>query len=188
MQLRPINQVVALEEAKPGANRARLMGRAQCGDKEALGLLFAEIGPLITGFVRRRLRDQVDADDICQEALLAIFKSRHTYQPARPFEPWLFAIVRNVMAGYLQRNRQHSGSHESISEMKEIGAESESTMAIELSEGFSQLSAAQLEALKLTKLAGFSIAEAAARAGTSVASMKVRVHRAYVSLKRSMLR
>ena len=51
-------------------------------------------------FVRRRLRDQADADDICQEALLAIFKSRHTYQPARPFEPWLFAIVRNVMAAY----------------------------------------------------------------------------------------
>jgi RNA polymerase sigma-70 factor (ECF subfamily) len=187
MPLRPINQVVGREETKPGANRALLMERAQDGDKEALALLFGELGPLITRFVRRRLRDQAEADDICQEALLAIFKSRHTYQPARPFEPWLYAIVRNVMAAYLQRTRQHSAWHEPISEMTEIGAESESNMAIELSEGFSQLSAAQLEALKLTKLSGFSIAEAAARAGTSAASMKVRVHRAYVSLKNSIL-
>jgi RNA polymerase sigma-70 factor (ECF subfamily) len=164
------------------------MESAQNGDKEAFRTLFDEIGPLITLFVRRRVFDHAEVDDVCQEALLAIFKSRHTYQLTRPFEPWLFAIVRNVIAAHLQRNRQHSRWHEPASELPETWADDESTLSVELRDGLNQLSADQLEALKLTKVSGFSIAEAASRAGTSVGSMKVRVHRAYVSLKRSMQR
>jgi RNA polymerase sigma-70 factor (ECF subfamily) len=164
------------------------MERAQAGDKEAFQALFGDIGPLITRFVRRRVFDEAEVDDVCQEALIAIFKSRHTYQLARPFEPWLFAIVRNVLAAYFRRNHQHFTLQESMSDIPEIGAEDESNLAVELSDGLRQLSPNQLEALKLTKLSGFSIAEAAARAGTSAGSMKVRVHRAYESLKRSMQR
>src|ERR1700677_5082638 len=180
--------MVARDPAEKSAGRRRLMERAQSGDREAFQALFAEIGPIITLFVRRRVFDQAEADDVCQEALLAIFKSRHTYQPARPFEPWLFAIVRNVLAAYLQRNRQRTKWHEGMSEIPEISAEDESSLAVELIDGLKQLSPNQLEALKLTKLSAFSIAEAAARAGTSEGSMKVRVHRAYESLKRSILR
>jgi RNA polymerase sigma-70 factor, ECF subfamily len=164
------------------------MERAQAGDKEAFKVLFDDIGPLITRFVRRRLLDQAEVDDICQEVLLAMFESRHTYQPTRPFEPWLFAIVRNVLAAYLLRNRQRTKWHEPMTEIPENRADDESSLALELSDGLNQLSPNQLEALRLTKLSGFSIAEAAMHAGTSVGSMKVRVHRAYESLKRSILR
>jgi RNA polymerase sigma-70 factor (ECF subfamily) len=96
---------VARDKAKQSADRVRLMKLAQSGDKGSFESLFDNIGPLITLFVRRRVFDQVEVDDVCQEALLAVFKSRHTYQLARPFEPWLFAIVRNVTAANLQRNR-----------------------------------------------------------------------------------
>ena len=164
------------------------MERAQNGDKEAFRLLFEDIGPIITQFVRRRILDWADADDICQETLLAVFKSRQTYEPARPFEPWLFAIVRHVLGAHLQRNRQHIGSQETMIDIPEAYADDESGLAVELSEVLSQLSPNQLEALKLTKVSGLSIAEAAYRAGTTVGSMKVRMHRAYESLKKSILR
>jgi len=183
-----INQVMGQLEAQKSANRSRLMACAQRGDKEAFQDLFGDIGPLITRFVRRRLSDQAEADDVCQEALLAIFKSRHTYQPARPFEPWLFAIVRNVLGAHLQRSRQRSRWQEPIGELTEISTDDESSLAVELNDSLSKLTPNQLEALKLTKLSGLSIAEAAMQAGTSVGSMKVRVHRAYESLKRSILR
>ena len=93
-----------------------------------------------------------------------------------------------MIAAYFQRNRQRGKWQAPTSEIPETWAEDESSLGVELSDGLSQLSANQLEALKLTKLSGFSIAEAAQRAGTSVGSMKVRVHRAYESLKRSMRR
>src|SRR3984957_3576888 len=144
--------MVARDEVDKSASRGRLMERAQNGDKEAFQALFSDIGPLITLFVRRRVFDQAEVDDVCQETLLAVFKSRHTYQPARPFEPWLFAIVRNVTAVYLQRNRQHARWHQPANEIPETPAEDEASLSVELNDGFNQLSADQLEALKLTKL------------------------------------
>src|ERR1700682_141388 len=116
------------------------MERAQNGDKEAFHALFDEIGPLITRFVRRRVFDRTEVDDVCQEALIAVFKSRHTYQLTRPFEPWLFAIVRNVIAAFLQRNRRHTRWHDPASEIPEIFAEDGSSLAVELRDGLNQLS------------------------------------------------
>jgi RNA polymerase sigma-70 factor, ECF subfamily len=177
---------VARDGGEKSPARARLMERAQEGDKEAFQILFSDIGPLITRFVRRRVHDAEEVEDICQEALLAIFRSRHTYQPARPFEPWLYAIVRNVLAAYLQRNRQRAGWHEPVGDVPEIRVEDDSSLALELQQSLSELPANQLQALELTKLSGLSLAEAASRAGTTVGSMKVRVHRAFESLKRSI--
>jgi RNA polymerase sigma factor (sigma-70 family) len=90
----------------------RLMERVQKGDKEAFQSLFDDIGPLITLFARRRAFAQAEIDDVCQEALLAVFKSRHTYELARPFEPWVFTIVRNITATHLRRTRQRARWHE----------------------------------------------------------------------------
>ena len=178
---------MALDDEK-SVSRARLMARAENGDREAFHALFTEIGPLITRFLRRRLPDQTEVEDICQEALIAVYKSRHTYQPERPFEPWLFAIVRKVTSVHLRRNRQRLGFQVYTNEITEICVEATSTPVVELRQALDQLSPTQVEALGLTKLLGLSVAEAARRAGTTVGAMKVRVHRAYESLKRSLNR
>jgi RNA polymerase sigma-70 factor (ECF subfamily) len=164
------------------------MERAQQGEREAFHDLFEEIGPLITRFVRRRLFDQQQVEDVCQEVLIAVYQSRRTYQPARPFEPWLFAIVRNVTGRYLRRNRLWSAWEAPIDDIPEVGTEDDSGLAVEWQEALGQLSPTQIEALRLTKLVGLSVAEASERTGASVGTMKVRVHRAYESLRRSILR
>jgi RNA polymerase sigma-70 factor, ECF subfamily len=176
---------VALD-GENSTSRAQLMQRAQAGDREAFHTLFREVGPLVTNFLRRRLADKSEIEDICQETLIAVYKSRHTFQPERPFEPWLFAIVRKVTAEHLRRNQQRLSFQLHLDALPEIAVESSSSQDSELLEAFQQLSPAQVEALGLTKLQGLSVEEAARRAGTSVGSMKVRVHRAYASLKRSL--
>jgi RNA polymerase sigma-70 factor (ECF subfamily) len=161
---------VALDEKD--ASRSQLMERAQGGDRGAFQTLFQDVGPLITRFLRRRMSDNSEVEDICQEVMIAVYRSRHTFQPQRPFEPWLFAIVRKV-----------SGEHF----RPEISSESGLANDLELREALQQLSPAQMEALGLTKVMGLSVEEAARRTGTSVGSMKVRVHRAYESLKKLLL-
>jgi RNA polymerase sigma-70 factor, ECF subfamily len=178
---------VALDDVK-SVSRAQLMERAQRGDREAFHTLFKEIGPLITRFLRRRLADNTEIEDICQEVMIAVYKSRHTYQPERPFEPWLFAIVRNVSGEHFRRERQRLAFQIVVDELPELGIEGGSGQDLEVREALEQLSPAQMEALNLTKVEGLSVEEAAQRAGTSIGSMKVRVHRAYESLKRSLLR
>jgi RNA polymerase sigma-70 factor (ECF subfamily) len=178
---------VILDDGK-SVSRAQLMERAQGGDREAFHTLFKEVGPLITRFLRRRLSDNSEIEDICQEAMIAVYKSRHTYQPERPFEPWLFAIVRKVSGEHFRRERQRLEFQVLVDEMPELRIEAGSSQELEVREALEQLSPTQMEALSLTKLTGLSVEEAAQRAGTSVSSMKVRVHRAYESLKRSLLR
>ena len=170
------------------AARARLMERAQNGEREAFHALFQDIGPFVTGFLRRRLPDRGQIEDVCQEALIAVYKSRHTYQPERPFEPWLFAIVRRVAADHLRRNPLLSTFDDNTEEALSLGAQDDSTLAVHLGEALERLSPDQLEALSLTKLFGLSLAEAARRANTTVGAMKVRVHRAHQSLRRSLTR
>ena len=163
------------------------MRRAQDGDREAFHTLFEDVGPLVTRFLRRRLSNAHEIEDICQEALIAVYRSRHTYQPERPFEPWLIAIVRKVSGEHFRRERQRLGFQIHVEELPEIGVQG-SISDLELREALGQLPPAQIEALGLVKVIGLSMEEAASRVGTTVGSMKVRVHRAYESLKKSLLR
>jgi RNA polymerase sigma-70 factor (ECF subfamily) len=174
-------------EHTKSASRAQLMAHAQSGDREALQTLLKDIDSFITRSLRRRLRNIRDTEDICQEVLIAVYKSRHTYQPDRPFEPWLFAIVGKVMATHVRHDQKRLAVQIQLDELPELCNEGTSDGELELREALEQLSSAQLEALVLTKLQGLSVDEAARRTGTSASSMKVRVHRAYQSLKRSLL-
>jgi RNA polymerase sigma factor (sigma-70 family) len=180
--------MVASDDAEKNLRLARLMERAQDGDREGFRVLFEEIGPLITRFVRRRMADQMEAEDVCQEALMAIYKSRHTFQPSRAFEPWMFAIVRNVVSRYYSTSLQQTHWQEPMDAMPEVADEDRVAFGVEMRQAFEQLTPNQLEAVRLTKLSGLSVEEASQVTGASVASMKVRVHRAYQSLKGSLRR
>jgi RNA polymerase sigma-70 factor (ECF subfamily) len=180
--------MVASDDAEKSLRLARLMERAQDGDRESFRVLFENIGPLITRFVRQRMTDQMEAEDVCQEALMAIYKSRHTFQPSRAFEPWMFAIVRNVVSRYYSTSLQQTRWQEPVAAMPEVADEDRVAFGVEMRQAFEQLTPNQLEAIRLTKLSGLSVEEASQVTGVSVASMKVRVHRAYQSLKGSLRR
>lgn len=164
------------------------MKRARLGDEEAFHALFTEIGPFVTRYLRRLVRDHAELEDICQEVLIAVYRSRHTYDSARPFEPWFFAIVRKVSAQHYRRSFRQTALQVQTEFTEEFRVENSSALAFDLRQALDRLPASQVEALKLTKVLGLSIEEASARAGTTVGSMKVRVHRAYESLKKALTR
>src|SRR5258708_38714551 len=144
--------MVVIDDAEKSRRWTQLMERVQDGDQQAFRALFDEVGPLIARFVRRRIADQTEAEDVCQEALIAIFKSRRTYQPARPFEPWLYAIVRNVISRSFSLSFQRTRWQESVADLPEVEGESHAIQGIELREAFARLSPNQREAVRLTQL------------------------------------
>ena len=82
--------------AAPEALR-ELMTRYQAGDLAAFEELYARFAPRVRRWLAsRRLAPGGDAEDLTQETFLQMHRSRHTWSPARPFEPWAFAIARNV--------------------------------------------------------------------------------------------
>ena len=75
-----------------------------------------------------------------------------------------------------------------MDELEEVRTDAGASFSVELREALGRLPPAQIEAVNLTKVQGLSVEEASRRAGTSMGSMKVRVHRAYEALKRSLIR
>src|SRR6202047_4142297 len=76
-----------------GQNWDRMMAAALVGDANAYRTLLAELALWLRRYYARRLPSSMTEDAI-QDVLLAIHEKRHTYDPARPFGPWLAAIAR----------------------------------------------------------------------------------------------
>ena len=76
-----------------------LMRAAQDGDSASYRQLLTGIIPLLRHFVRkhRTFLQPADVEDLVQNILLSLHAVRATYDPARPFLPWLYAIARNRM-------------------------------------------------------------------------------------------
>lgn len=164
-----------------------LMQRAQKGDREAFCALVNEIGPAISNCLRRRIVDAHELEDVCQETLLAIYESRHTYEPTRPLEPWIFAIARHVGAEHFKRQASRASWQELKDEMPDNSVRDSGNLKVRLQQAIAQLPEVQRAAFMMMKVEGLSLMEASDRTGTSVGALKVRMHRAYTSLKKSVL-
>lgn len=163
--------------------RANLMERMQLGDADACVALLDDIGPLLTGFLKRRLADPQEVEDVYQEVFIAIFEARRTYERGRPFEPWLFAIARNLAADYTRRRWSRARWEELVAEPPDHIAEAAGLPARDLGRILDRLPSEQREAFHMLKLDGLSLQAAADRAGVSVGALKVRAHRAYKALR-----
>jgi RNA polymerase sigma-70 factor (ECF subfamily) len=160
------------------------MSRVQDGDRESCRVLLDDIGPMLTNFLRRRIADRDDLEDIYQETLMAFFQARHTYQPSRPLEPWLFAIARNIAADHARRYWTRASVEQLTDKVPEFPAADEPGAEPSLEDAMARLPEQQREAFAMVKLEGLSIEQAAERAGVSVGALRVRAHRAYKALRK----
>ena len=168
-----------------------LMVSAQAGDESDYRQLLQELAKAIQKFLRSRFGDHHFIDDCVQEALIAVHQARHTYDPKRPFRPWLFAIVRHKAIDTLRKQRTREKVVDHYKSEQEILGQTADPSSSELElEGrlLESLSTQHREVLVLTKIMGYSIAETAEKLGISEGAVKVRVHRAIRRLQQSLAR
>ena len=159
---------------------ARLMIAAQGGDKAAYRLLLDEVQVWLARYYRRRLPPDL-VDDVVQEALIAVHTKRHTWDPARPFGPWLAGIARYKWIDRL-RNLKATRAEE-LPETLSVGDHGDSILsATVLADLLATLKPAQSDAIRLVKLEGRSIEETALLTGQSPALVKVNIHRGLARL------
>ena len=156
-------------------NGGRLMRAAQTGDRVAYHRLLAGVGAWLRRYYSTRLPPGM-IDDAAQDALLAVHEKRHTYDPARPFGPWLAAIARYKWIDRLRSLK--STRTEALTDdlaVPDHGQAVANVAALERLLG--GIKPAQADVIRLVKLQGFSIEEAAAQTGQSVSLVKVNIHR-----------
>jgi len=163
------------------------MGAAQRGDRESYGELLNDIGPMVFAFLRRRIREPEECEDAYQDVLLAVHRARHTYEPHRPLEPWLFAIARYVVGAREHRRSARRSREMLVADAPEPGVPGDGHARVELEQAVRGLPRPQREALILLHVNGLPLEAAADRAGTTTGALKVRAHRAYRTLRRLLL-
>lgn len=171
------------------AGWSALMAAAQDGDAAAYQRLLREITPRIRALCRARLRDPTEVEDAVQDALLTLHSLRHTYDPARPFGPWLTTIATRRAVDRLRRRGRTGGRESPLDSLPESAAavapEGEARLdAQRLRDAVAALPPSQRTALQLAKLQDLPLTEAAARSGLSVGALKVATHRAIQALRR----
>ncbi|UPK00635.1 sigma-70 family RNA polymerase sigma factor [Bradyrhizobium sp. 170] len=135
-------------------------------------------------------RGIAEAEDLVQEAILAIHLKRHTYDPREPLTPWVHAIARYKLIDFLRRNRA-SLAEMPIDAADEVmahddNADAESTHDIRRL--MQRLPEGMQCAIGAVKLDGLSVAEAAKRCGLSESGVKVNIHRGLKALAASIAR
>lgn len=161
--------------------RAERMARAQEGDREAYRALLEDIGPVVLGWLRRWLGNVPDLADVYQDTLVHLHRARHTYDPVRPFEPWLFAVARHCAVDHARRLRRRR-LEVPMAELPDVAID-DPVERPALLEVLRALPRPQREAFTMLKLEGLSVGAAAARAGITPGALRVRAHRAYKALK-----
>jgi RNA polymerase sigma factor (sigma-70 family) len=160
---------------EPGARWDQWMAAALKGDANAYRNLLAELVPWLRRYYYRRLPPGV-VDDAVQDVLLAIHEKRHTYDPSRPFGPWLAAVAR-----YKWIDRLRSMKRETAEPLDEHFGIPDHEASVVAESTFEQmlrdLKPAQAKVIKLVKIQGYSVEEAAKSTGQSIALVKVNIHR-----------
>jgi RNA polymerase sigma-70 factor (ECF subfamily) len=178
----------------PDREWSALMAAAQGGDRAAYERLLREIVPFLRALVAARHRATDRIEDVVQDALLSLHRVRHTYDPARPFVPWLSAIARRRSIDALRRRGRTEASEISDERAYETFADPRAKEEMEARErasglgpAIASLSQGQREAVELLKLRQLSLAEASHASGKSIAALKVNVHRAIRALRAQLM-
>jgi RNA polymerase sigma factor (sigma-70 family) len=159
----------------PGQNWDQMMAAAQVGDASAYRRLLAELVPWLRRYYARRLPPTM-TEDAVQDVLLAIHEKRHTYDPARPFAPWLAAIARYKWIDRLRSLKANAA--EPLDENIGIPDHGDTVIAGSIFQQLlAELKAPQAEAIRLVKVEGYSVEEASKATGQSVSLVKVNIHR-----------
>ncbi len=151
------------------------MAAAQRGDATAYRTLLTELASWLHRYYVRRLPPGM-TEDAVQDVLLAIHEKRHTYDPSRPFGPWVAAIARYK---WVDRIRVlQAEATEPLDDNLSVADHEEAVIAgSTFQQLLAELKPRQAEAIRLVKLEGYSVEEASQATGQSVALIKINIHR-----------
>jgi RNA polymerase sigma-70 factor (ECF subfamily) len=181
-------------KAAPDKDWSALMAAAQDGDGRAYGELLGAITPYLRVVARRAGLGAEEIEDGVQDILLTIHSIRQSYDPKRPFAPWLLAVARHRLIDRLRRRgrirlreTELTAAHETFV-TDETNLHEEASDIRRLHEAIAALPPGQRQAVELLRLQELSLKEASVVSGQSSSALKVALHRALKRLSRLLPR
>ena len=176
-----------------------LLSAARTGDREALEALLLRYQPKVYGFGMRMCRNPEDAEDVLQDTLFAMARTVRDFRGASSLSTWLYSIARSFCVKRRRRGRSVSAVALSIDTNSQAAAaqlahpgpgpeqhlENRELEAV-LARAIAGLAPPYREVLVLRDIEGLSASEVAEVIGSTVDTVKSRLHRARLAVRNAL--
>jgi RNA polymerase sigma-70 factor (ECF subfamily) len=168
---------------------ARAVKRAQAGDRDAFGFLYARYADNVHGYVRSIVGDHHEAEDVTHQVFAKLLSVIGKYQERNvPFLAWLLRVARNVAVDHVRQNRlvpvEEVRATESFDGHRAIA---EPGRSHDLMEALAGLPKEQRDVLVMRHVVGLSPMEIARRTGKTEGSIHGLHHRGRRALQAELI-
>ena len=166
----------------------------------AVAQAIAREGPRLRSFIRKRVLDAGEAEDILQDVFYELISTYRLMKPVEQVTAWMFRVARNRIVDVFRRRRTESLSApaggeedgltlEDLLPSPDAGPEVEFARGVlleALEEAIGELPRAQREVFVAHELEGRSFAELAAESGVSINTLLGRKRYAVLALRKRL--
>jgi len=154
--------------------------------------------PRLRNFIRGRVPDVADAEDILQDVLFELVESYRAPQPVEQVGAWLFRVARNRITDFFRKKRPEAladvigGGDEDAASLEDLlpsadagpeAAYARGVLLDELEDALAELPDAQRDVFIATEIDGRSFKELAAESGENMNTLLSRKRYAVVHLR-----
>jgi len=179
-----------------------LVARAKAGDSDAFGQLMEQNQNRIYSLALRMVSNPEDAADLTQEAFLSAWRNLESFQGEASFSTWLYRLTSNACIDFLRKEkRKRAAGTVLYLDDTEDGASldlpdydadphrqlEQSEVQQAIADGMAALSEEHRKVLSLREISGLSYAEIADILGLEEGTVKSRIARARLALRKKLL-
>lgn len=165
-----------------------IMEAVKRGDLQQASVLFERYHKRIFNFLARMTMDRELAEDLTQNVFLRMLKYRTSYREGLRFQSWIYQVARNVFADHYQAHKNRGAAFVDVEKVSDHLRDDQEGVDYDereknLHRSLARLSDEQRELLVLTRFQQLKYEEVAVILDTTVANIKVKVHRAIIKLR-----
>jgi RNA polymerase sigma factor (sigma-70 family) len=165
-----------------------IMEAVKNGDLQKASLLFERYHKRIYNFLARMAMDRELAEDLTQNVFLRLIRYKNSYREGAKFQSWIYQVARNVFSDHYQANKGRFSNYVDVEKIEDRMADTNEIDEMDekekiLHRSLAKLTEEQRELLVLTRFQHMKYEDVAAVMDTTVANIKVKVHRAILKLR-----
>lgn len=162
-----------------------LMEAVKNGDLQQASLLFDRYHKRLFNFLAKMTMERTIAEDLTQNVFLRMLKYRNSYREGAKFQSWIYQMARNVFVDHYQESKNKNGfvKMETLPDTMDEDYQDTEQQERLLHQSLERLPDEQRELLVLTRFQHMKYEEVAEIMNTTVANIKVKVHRAINKLR-----
>ena len=181
-----------IKDAKQTPEDSELVARAKSGDVDAFGELYERYLDLIFRYIRARVTEKRNAEDLTELVFLRSFEALDRYQErGYPFSAFLYQVARNILVDHYRSEKEEVSleaiaQHETLEPSLDEGVIIDERVQI-LRAAMEELPSDYQEIIRLRILLELPSATVAQWLDRSEGAIRVLLHRALKALKRNLV-